>query len=589
MKVFTALFPFCGSGLGASGFAEARAHLFGDEARFEILGGIDNDAEGCADFELLTGAPTLCTDIAELQVDELVRFAGARAPDVVFLSPPCKGASGLLSAKSAASPKYAAMNQLALIWMRTMLAAWPDGPGLVLLENVPRLTTRAAPMLKAVRKLLRGAGYVLSDGYHDCGELGGLAQHRRRYLLVARHTKKVPPILYQPPKRRVRACGEVLGELPVPGTPEAARWGRLHELPRISWLNWVRLALIPAGGDWRDLAGVLAEGQERREEWARHGVADWNAPTGTVAGSGSNGVGAVADPRARAWYRGSLGVLEWNQPSGVVTGNGRPGSGPFSVADPRVGELVENPNRHWNKYRVGSWDDPAGAVIGATRPGSGAPAVADPRPFGNRFRVTGWGEPGRTVIAGTHPSNGGGSVADPRVSIAFDAGYAVLSWQEAARTIAGKTSPGCGAYAVADPRVDCEPRAGAYGVLSWQDAAATVTGSARVDNGRFAVADPRKPPPFLPIIIAKDGTWHRPLTTLELWALQSGPVEVNGKPVVLAGTSSSRWRERTGNGVPRKAGQAIGEQMLVTLLQAALGGFVLQGSGSVWVEPTEVA
>jgi hypothetical protein len=77
--------------------------------------------------------------------------------------------------------------------------------------------------------------------------LAGLAQHRRRFLLVARLKKSVPCFIYQPPKKRVRGCGEVLGALPLPEDESA---GELHKLPKLSWLNWVRLALIPAGGDW---------------------------------------------------------------------------------------------------------------------------------------------------------------------------------------------------------------------------------------------------------------------------------------------------------------------------------------------------
>jgi site-specific DNA-cytosine methylase len=123
--------------------------------------------------------------------------------------------------------------------------------------------------------------------------------------------------------------------------------------------------------------------------------------------------------------------------------------------------------------------------------------------------------------------------------------------------------------------------------MSWDDAAKTITGSARFDNGTFAVADPRKPPERLPLIVAADGTWHRPLTTLELAALQGFPTIIDGKPLVLSGSSQSAWRERIGNAVPPPTAQAIAEQMLVTLAQADLEAFTLSTSGAVWVEPAE--
>ena len=548
MKAYTAFFPFGGAGGGALGFQQAAIRLLGREGRFQIVGGLDVDEAGCRDFEYLTGAAQAQADVMALTPAEVRRIAGPVAPDVVFMSPPCKGASGLLSQTLSESPKYQAMNSLALVWTRLMLEAWDEPPRLVLLENVPRLKTRAGAMLREIRKLLNRAGYVCSDGFHDCGEIGGLAQRRRRYLLVARHRRRVPPLLYQPPIRRVRACGEVLGPLPLPEDPAA---GRMHRLPKISWLNWVRLALIPAGGDWRDLPGVLAEGETRREKFKRHAVEDWQAPVGTVGGPGTNGV--------------------------------------ENVADPRLGMGACKPGSHHNKYRIERWGAPAHTVIGATRPGSGAPGIADPRGgwFPNTLGVSDWGSASGTVTGQARPTTGRFSVADPRVKNAFDHGYMVLPWNAPSPTVAGKSHPGCGAYSVADPRLDCAPRAGVYGVIGWEEAAGTITGSACLDNGRFSVADPRKAPEQVPMIVAEDGTWHRPLTTLELAVLQGFPPLVRGAPLQLAGSSSSAWRERIGNAVPPPAAQAIAERMLVALLQADYEIFALSGDSSVWVEPQE--
>lgn len=436
-RTFTALFPFAGLGGGALGFRNAEIRMLGRTGRFRIMGGIDFDAPACADFEHLVESPAMCRDVAELQPADLRAAYGNKAPDVVFLSPPCQGASGLLSQEKSETAHYRKLNTLSLVWMCLMLETWNPPPRLVLLENVPRLPTRAGEMLAQVRALLGAAGYVCSDGYHDCGEIGALAQHRRRYLLVARHARRVAPLLYQPPRRRVRGVGEVLGAMPM---PEDSAAGPMHRLPRLSWMNWVRLALIPAGGDWRDL--------------------------------------------------------------------------------------------------------PAGKVV---------------------------------------------------VSRAFDHGYAVIPWTEPSPTVAGGSYPGQGAYAVADPRIDtftpglkCAPRGGgqsAYGVLRWEDAAKTITGSSCIDNGVFAVADPRKPPPMLPVIISQDQTWHRPLTTLELAALQGLPTVVRGEPLKLHGASSSAWRTRIGNAVPAPAAQAIAERMLVALLEADAGAMTLSGNHDVWVEP----
>jgi site-specific DNA-cytosine methylase len=486
-RTYRAGFLFCGLGAGARGFLQARANLGDHSARFESVGGIDIDAEACADFERLTGSPAVTADVATMTQAELRAAWGETAPDCVFLSPPCKGFSGLLSASSAAAPKYQALNRLVLQGLFLLCETWPDAPPpTIVLENVPRIVSRGAGLLVQVRELLLGYGYRLHEGQHDCGELGGLAQHRRRFLLVARREKAVPAFIHKPPVQRVRGCGEVLGNLPLPADPDA---GILHGLPKLSWLTWVRLAMIPPGGDWRDLPGVLDEGQKRREKWARYDVRAWNQPARTVAGAGTNGGCAVADPRL-------VEVLSLKQTAtGAASFKGRPGL-----------------------YGVNAWAEPVPAVTGSAS-------------------VTG--------------SNAVAAVADPRTI-------------EAAATLG------------------CRPRAGTFGVLAWEQAAGAITGVAGVDNGRFAVADPRDVPDEPPVIRAADDTWHRPLTTLELAALQGLPPFLGGEPLKLAGRRSAAWRERIGNAVPVGAAKAIGGSILKSLLAGSLGTWTLD-SGGIWV------
>jgi site-specific DNA-cytosine methylase len=168
----------------------------------------------------------------------------------------------------------------------------------------------------------------------------------------------------------------------------------------------------------------------------------------------------------------------------------------------------------------------------------------------------------------------------------------VTPWTEAAPTVTSGAKIHAGAFQVADPRIHCRPRAGAYRVLRWDEAAATITGSLAVDNGAAAIADPRlrpdRQPPFTPLIIAADNTWHRPLTTLELGVLQSFPAMIDGKPLKLAGDSHTRWREAIGNAVPPLAALHIAAQLLRALLISALGAFEMSNN-PVWVAPHRMA
>ncbi len=538
-RTFRAGFLFAGLGAGARGFLQASARLGEASARFTSVGGIDIDAEACADFEQLTGTRAVREDVATLQPARLRELWGDRAPDSVFTSPPCKGLSALLSKQAAEKPEYQRLNALVHQGIFLLLSTWDVPPSTIVLENVPRIQTRGATLLAQVRDLLLGAGYRLHEQNHDCGEIGGLAQHRRRYLLVARLERKVPAFIYRPPKKRVRACGEVLETLPLPIGAEGAAAGSMHALPKISWLTWLRLALIPPGGDWRDLPGVVPEGEQRRAVWARYDVRAWEDAARTVAGEGSNGGFAIADPRLAEL----VGVQRC-----------------FSVADLRLPERL---NRHWNKYRVEEWRQPAGTVIGATRPGSGSATVADPR-------VAELVALGRTA-EGADSFNGRPGL------------MGVEAWTEPAHAVTSSsgTTRSNARAAVADVRLGCSPRSGAYGVLNWREAASTVTGAAGVDNGRFAVADPRSAPLEPPVIRSPWDCWHRPMTTLELALLQGLPARLNGEPLELTGRSVTRKRERIGNCVPVQAAQAIGESLLLALLAASLGTWTL-GSTGIW-------
>lgn len=593
MRKFKMLHLFAGSGGAALGCQRARARYGEHAATFETLLGVDIDEAACADFRALTAAPAVQADLATMTPRELLAACRGERPDAVLLSPPCKGYSGLLSNKRSLEEKYQRLNRLVIQGVGLVMGTWAlRPPSLIVLENVPRIATRGAEFLAQVRALLLAHGYRTHEGFHDCGEIGGLAQHRRRFLLVARHERSVPSFVYEPPKRRVRAIGEVLGPMPMPDDP---RGGPMHTLPRLEWRTWVRLALIPAGKDWRALG--VKDGKRYNNVFR---IVPWSAPSVAVTGGGtptSGGV-AVADPRVtREHHRGTFGVIGFDEPAGTVTGNGRVSAGAFTVADPR---LPPSPARHEAKFRVERWDDAAHAVTGSDRVGSGAPSIADPRIAGqgsrpDLFGVLDWNAPAKTISghASVSGSNCPSAVADPRIGSGvglYGNHYRVEDWSAPSPTITGAPVVVAGAISVADPRVGAPARAGTYGVASWDAPAPTVIGSSDVHAGTSAVADPRLPgdrerPDPPPVIVSLDGTWHRPLTTLELAALQGFPVfAADGTPLVLAGAAHSRWRERIGNAIPPDAAEAIGEQLLRALLAAAAGATFDLSSTNVWVQ-----
>lgn len=573
---------FCGSGSGAAGFNDARPEIPGMRGRMVCLGGMDVDPISAQDFRMLTGMPCTVRDLfgrqqyvawhghepppewIEATPADVRAAAQHRTPDVVFLSAPCKGFSGLLSAAHASSRRYQALNELTLRGVWLMLEAWASDPvPVILFENVPRIATRGRHLLDQITSMLRHYGYVVRETTHDCGELGGLAQSRKRFLLIARHAEKVPPFIYEPPKRPLRAVGEILGRMRLPGDPVA---GPMHRVPALAWKTWVRLAFVEAGSDWRSLNKLACENGVLRDYLL--------APVG---------------------YHGMLGVSRWDESCGTVSSRCGPTNGAFSIADPRAAAEAAQ----YQQYGVVPWERSMGAVIGVKSPGQGTFSVADPRHAGpakhsNEFCIVPWNREARAVT-GAHGS--GQCVSDPRPpQRALFGKYAVTPWVARAGTVIG--GDGSGAYAVADPRAldrtkgDAYLTCGRYGVVDWHQSSGAVSAAACHDNGRWSVADPRLPAAadrLVCVIRSRDGTWHRPFTTLELAALQSiyDPDDYAGadEPFVLHGSSDQVHREHIGNAVPRRAAQAIGEEIGRTILLARTGETFQLASTPIWVRP----
>lgn len=600
----TVFAPFNGICIGVLGILDAQPELSDLKGRWRCLGGVDVDAGANRNGQNLVGVPFTTLDLMsrdqyiafhgkeppqdwrEATTADILKAANYETPDFCFTSPPCKGYSGLLAQSVSITPKYQALNELALrgIWL-CLEAFKHDLPAFIGLENVPRMATRGRRWLDQIKGLLWGYGYAVSEQNYDCGEIGELAQSRNRFLLMARNTKKVPDFLYQPRRRPLKAIGDVLGYLPVPGTVDMP----LHRLPNLQWKTWVRLAFVEAGSDWRSLNRLKVEDGQLTEyglmplhssaaglgvddvrfnsngnEYSQYGVLNWGGPSGAIINVKSPGQGAfsVSDPRVgqnRPLFNHAYKVARFDSYAPAVAGPG--GAGGLSLADPR---FTWAESAHENKFRVGKWDQHAGAIICTDKgPGSGAASVADPRPawegrHGNNLTVQEWEKSSRTIIAGGKGVQGGWQlVADPRPGLHRGQGSNYLT-------------------------------AGHYGVVPWSSSSLAITGSGQHDNGHNSVADPRLPAPndkLNCLIVAEDNTWHRPFTTLETAALQSIFDPEQFASFKLIGNSDGQFREWIGNAIPRKAARAIGEQIGEALLMAKTGQTVILAETDVWVKP----
>lgn len=176
----------CGLGGGAKGFKKAASQVGNMVATRKCIGGIDMNPAAARDFEQLVGVKCTVMDLFtramytafhgkeppagwhEATAADIRRAAGNERPNCVFISSPCKGASGLLSEALSRTPKYQALNELTLRCVWLMCEAWKDDPvELIVFENVPRL-----PMACAV-------GAACKHHRHAADARPGLL-HRRR-------------------------------------------------------------------------------------------------------------------------------------------------------------------------------------------------------------------------------------------------------------------------------------------------------------------------------------------------------------------------------------------------------------------------
>lgn len=607
---FTVLHMFCGSGGSGLGFKQAG-----------FTGcGIDYDPKACDDYQRLIGEPTYCRDLAAMTVAELLELV-PECPDVVASSSPCVGLSGCLSKTLSKTKKYQDFNGLALRGIQLAVETWKHSPtskrkqpGLIVFENVPLIKSRGKDLLVKIVALLQVEGYSVNMSSHCCGEIAeDLAEKRPRFLLVARHMATVPDFLRKPKKHTPLAIKQVLCELPPP-RPDT-KGG--HRLPELSDLNDLRLACIPAGGDWRDLPEKVYLyhcGSEELEavtgiRWCetegrqagKLGVLAWEKAARTVIGNARvcQTWASVQDPRI-GWATDGVygdrphayGVADPDEPSATVRGKQLLVNSKASVVDPRLSCLGEN--AHSGVLRVEDEQKPAHTVTGSARIQGTGGGVVDPRltctPRATAYGMAADDQPSTTILGAQGHDNAVGSAVDPRLGHApYKDSYGVEDMDRPGSVVRGEHTIRQAPAAAQDPRLSRRKNKPAkdhgirYDERGWPIPTHELV---RLDDGRLVLYGPprdftSKRPAYPRMVIRSyDGTWHRPLTTAELARIQGFPVGFE-----FCG-SQAEQRKHVGNAVPPPTAKAIGLECMATLIASANGGFRLAG-GLIWTQPEQ--
>lgn len=187
---------FCGAGGLSFGF---------EQASFQILLGIDNDAKALETFELNhKGAKSICGDITQISYKEDIKpLIGDVDIDVIIGGPPCQGMS-LSGPRKFEDPR----NKLYLSYIRLVNEMQPKA---FVIENVPGLVGLFGGAIKdSIIQRFSNMGYKIEYKIL-CAADYGVPQMRKRVVFVGYRKGEFE---YPTENKNYVSCATALSDLP---------------------------------------------------------------------------------------------------------------------------------------------------------------------------------------------------------------------------------------------------------------------------------------------------------------------------------------------------------------------------------------
>lgn len=278
---------FCGAGGLSKGFMDAG---------FDIIVGVDNDQAALNTFaKNHNGAVAMNADLSKQETfDEIKRIAGNRNIDVIIAGPPCQGFS-LTGPRNFDDPR----NKLYLAVIEMVRQYQPRG---FIIENVPGMATMYNGQVKdEILRRFRAMGYNV-DCDILCAADYGVPQIRKRLIFMGVRKDIGIPKFPKPsldPEHYV-TCREALDDLPSREEELGEEVDHYTADPRTKYQKKMRgkctvlynhvatahkqfvkdtIALVPEGGNWKDLPAGVGESRKFHEAWTRY---DGNKPSRTI-------------------------------------------------------------------------------------------------------------------------------------------------------------------------------------------------------------------------------------------------------------------------------------------------------------------
>ena len=278
VKLMNVIDLFAGCGGLSKGFMDAG---------FEIIVGVDNDQAALNTFaKNHNGAIALNADLSKQETfDEIVRIAGDKSIDVIIAGPPCQGFS-LTGPRNFDDPR----NKLYLAVLEMVKQYQPKG---FIIENVPGMATMYDGQVKEeVLRRFRNMGYNVECKIL-CAADYGVPQVRKRLIYMGVRNDIGKPVFPEPilTSDKYITCREALDDLP---SREAELGQELDEYTAEPCTEYQRLmrgncmvlsnhvatahkqfvkdtiALVPEGGNWKDLPKGVGESRKFHEAWTRY-------------------------------------------------------------------------------------------------------------------------------------------------------------------------------------------------------------------------------------------------------------------------------------------------------------------------------
>lgn len=266
------------------------------DAGFHIIVGVDNDKAALNTFKLNhVGAVALNADLSKQETfDEIKRIAGNKNIDVIIAGPPCQGFS-LTGPRNFDDPR----NKLYLAVIEIVRQYHPKA---FIIENVPGMATMYKGLVKdEILRRFKKMGYNI-DCKILCAADYGVPQLRKRLIFMGIRSDIGKPEFPKPilkPDQYI-TCREAISDLPSrefelgeekdnydkkPLTPYQKKMRGncqvLYNHVATNHKQFVKdtIALVPEGGNYKDLPAGWGESRKFHEAWTRY---DGNKPSKTI-------------------------------------------------------------------------------------------------------------------------------------------------------------------------------------------------------------------------------------------------------------------------------------------------------------------